>query len=67
MCAGGHLGHQNRDHADAGELRAGPIQGNVAGIFLQGVTLNAGSAGSFTIHLNKKAPKSIKVAWLALN
>jgi len=23
---------------------------------------NAGSAGSFTIHLNKKAPKSIKVA-----
>ena len=29
--------------------------------------MNAGSAGSFTIHLNKKAPKSIKVAWLALS
>src|SRR5262249_36419680 len=43
------------------------IQGNVAGTYVQGVTLATGSAGSFTIHLNKKASRGIKVAWFAVN
>ena len=43
------------------------IQGNVAGVFVQGVTLATGSSGSFTIHLNKAVTKSTKVAWFAVN
>src|SRR5215813_11193999 len=43
------------------------IQGNVAGVFVQGVTLVTGSPGSFTIHLNKAVPAKTKVAWFAVN
>jgi hypothetical protein len=43
------------------------IQGNVAGVHVQGVTLVTGSPGSFTIHLNKTVSKSMKVAWFAVN
>jgi hypothetical protein len=32
------------------------IQRNVAGVYVQGVTLVAGSSGSFTMHLNKRVP-----------
>jgi len=42
-------------------------QGNVAGVHVQGVTLVTGSHGSFTIHLNKTVPESLKVAWFAVN
>jgi len=43
------------------------IQGNVAGVFVQGVTLVTGASGSFTIHLNKTVQAKIKVAWFAVN
>jgi hypothetical protein len=43
------------------------IQGNVAGVYVQGVTLVTGSSGSFTIHLNKAVPESVSVAWFAVN
>lgn len=43
------------------------IQGNLAGVHVQGVTLVAGSSGSFTIHLNKKVSKNVNVAWFAVN
>jgi hypothetical protein len=43
------------------------IQGNVAGVFVQGVTLVTGSPGSFTVHLNKTVSKNLKVAWFAIN
>jgi hypothetical protein len=43
------------------------IQGNVAGVYVQGVTVITGSSGSFTIHLNKSAPVKTKVAWFILN
>jgi hypothetical protein len=43
------------------------IQGNVAGVYVQGVTIVAGSPGSFTIHLNKATPSALKVAWFVLN
>jgi len=43
------------------------IQGNVARVYVQGVTLVTGSSGSFTIHLNKAVPKSVRVAWFAVN
>jgi len=43
------------------------IQGNVAGVHVQGVTLVTGSPGSFTIHLNKSVPAKTKVAWFAVN
>jgi hypothetical protein len=43
------------------------IQGNVAGVYVQGVTLVAGSPGSFTIHLNKTVAAGLKVAWFALS
>lgn len=43
------------------------IQGNVAGVHLQGVTLVTGRSGSFTIHLNKAASQGTKVGWLIIN
>ncbi len=43
------------------------IQGNVIGVYVQGVTLFIGTSGSFTIHLNKAVPASTKVAWFAVN
>jgi hypothetical protein len=43
------------------------IQGNVTGLYVQGVTVAAGSPGSFTIHLSKVVPSKTNVAWLAVN
>jgi len=51
----------------AASLVLATIQGNVAGVFVQGVTRVTGSSGSFTIHLNKTVSKSVKVAWFAVN
>jgi hypothetical protein len=51
----------------AATLVLATIQGNVAGVFVQGVTIVTGASGSFTIHLNKAAPASTKVAWFAVN
>jgi hypothetical protein len=38
------------------------IQGNQTGVDVQGVTIVAGSSGSFTIHLNTKTPANLPVA-----
>jgi hypothetical protein len=43
------------------------IQGNVSGLYVRGVTIAAGSPGSFTIHLSKAVKAKTKVAWLAVN
>lgn len=43
------------------------IQGNVSGLYVRGVTLAAGSHGSFTIHLSKTVKSKTKVAWIAVN
>jgi hypothetical protein len=43
------------------------IQGNQAGVYVQGVTIVAGSSGTFTIHLNTKTPANLPVAWFVLN
>ena len=43
------------------------IQGNVAGVYVQGVTVVAGTSGSFTIHLNKATPTNVAVAWFVVN
>lgn len=43
------------------------IQGNVAGVYVQGVTTVTGSSGSFTIHLNKATPVDLPIAWFVLN
>jgi hypothetical protein len=43
------------------------IQGNVHGVWIQGVTLTTGTHGSFTVHLNKTAPSKITVAWFIAN
>jgi hypothetical protein len=43
------------------------IQGNVAGVYVQGVTVVAGASGSFTVHLNKATPSALPVAWFVLN
>jgi hypothetical protein len=51
----------------AASLILATIQGNVAGVYLQGVTVAAGSSGSFTVHLNKATPSTLKVAWFVLN
>ncbi len=51
----------------AASLVLATIQGNVAGVFVQGVTLVTGASGSFTIHLNKTVQAKIKVAWFAVN
>jgi hypothetical protein len=43
------------------------IQGNVTGLYVRGVTIAAGSPGSFTIHLSKAVKSKTNVAWLAVN
>jgi hypothetical protein len=43
------------------------IQANVAGVYVQGVTVVAGTSGSFTVHLNKATPSALQVAWFVLN
>ena len=43
------------------------IQGNVPGVYVQGVTVSVGSSGSFTVHLNKATPANVAVAWFVLN
>jgi hypothetical protein len=40
------------------------IQGDVAGLYVRGVTIGG---GSFTVHLSKAAKAKTKVAWLAVN
>ena len=43
------------------------IQGNGAGLYVQGVTMIAGPTGSFTIHLNKTVAANTNVAWFVIN
>jgi hypothetical protein len=43
------------------------IQGNVTDLYVRGVTIAAGSNGSFTIHLSQAVKSKTKVAWLAVN
>jgi hypothetical protein len=43
------------------------IQGSVAGIYVQGVTVVTGSSGSFTVHLNKATTKALNVGWFVVN
>jgi hypothetical protein len=43
------------------------VQGNVIGVYLQGVTRVIGAHGTFTVHLNKPTPTSLAVGWIAVN
>jgi len=43
------------------------IQASVPGLYVQGVTIVAGSPGSFAIHLSKAVKAKTKVAWLVVN
>jgi hypothetical protein len=43
------------------------IQGNITGLYVRGVTITAGSPGSFTIHLSNAVKSNTSVAWLAVN
>jgi hypothetical protein len=43
------------------------IQGNQAGVYVQGVTQVAGTSGSFTIHLSKNTTANLPVAWFIVN
>jgi hypothetical protein len=43
------------------------IQGNQAGVYVQGVTQVAGSSGSFTIHLNTNTSVDLPVGWFVVN
>jgi hypothetical protein len=43
------------------------IQGNVAGVHVQGATTVTGSSGSFTVHLNQATPTALKVGYLIVN
>jgi hypothetical protein len=43
------------------------IQGNQAGVYVQGVTQVAGGSGSFTVHLSKNTTANLPVAWFVLN
>jgi hypothetical protein len=42
------------------------IQGNQAGVYVQGVTVATGSSGSFTIHLNTSPSVNLMVAWFVI-
>ena len=61
------VGPAERYRAHVASFVLATIQGNVAGVYVQGVTLVTGSSGSFTIHLNKAVPESVSVAWFAVN
>jgi hypothetical protein len=43
------------------------IQGNVPGVWVEGVTTVPGSRGSFTIYLNRTAPTNLIVGWFIVN
>jgi hypothetical protein len=43
------------------------IQGNVAGVYVRGVTIVTGANGSFRVHLNQAAPSAITVGWFVVN
>jgi hypothetical protein len=43
------------------------IQANVTDLYVRGVTIAAGTPGSFTIHLSKAVTSKTSVAWLAVN
>ncbi|HEX2221958.1 MAG TPA: hypothetical protein VHK06_05485 [Candidatus Limnocylindria bacterium] len=43
------------------------LQQNRAGVHVQSVVVTTGSAGRFTIHLNKPVPAATSVAWMAVN
>jgi hypothetical protein len=51
----------------ASSLVLATIQGNVAGVYVRGVTIVTGASGSFTVHLNKAAPSAVHVGWFAVN
>jgi hypothetical protein len=44
-----------------------PLAGFTAGVYVQGVTVAAGSSGSSTAHLNKATQSALQVAWFVLN
>jgi len=59
-------GHQDRGGADRGEPGAGHPAPRCAGCLVRSaVPDSAGS--SFTVHLNKAAPASTKIAWFVVN
>src|SRR5262249_30240227 len=51
----------------ASSLVLATIQGNVAGVYVRGVTIVTGNKGSFTIHLNKNTPSALVVGWFIVN
>jgi hypothetical protein len=51
----------------AASLVLATIQGAVAGIYVEGVTVVTGSSGSFTVHLNKATTKALNVGWFVVN
>src|SRR5262249_19685218 len=68
MVAAGHSSVKKSGIAlTASSFVLAAIQGNVSGVFVQGVTLGTGSSGSFTIPLNRAVPTHTKGAWFALH
>jgi hypothetical protein len=53
-------------HLTAASLVLATLQQNHAGVYLAAAVPDA-AAGSFTVHLNKAAPKAVKVAWFIIN
>jgi hypothetical protein len=52
----------------SGSVVLATIQGNIAHVWIQGVSKVTGSSGSFTVHLNKAAPAGgVTVGWFVLN
>jgi hypothetical protein len=39
----------------------------MAGVYVQGVTILHGPVGSFTVHLNRRTPKTVSIGWFVLN
>jgi hypothetical protein len=63
----GHATVTTSLHLNAASFVLATIQGNVAGVYVQGVTIVGGPSGSFTIHLNKPVAANTKVAWFVVN
>jgi hypothetical protein len=67
VAAGHWTANKTRIALRSARLMLATIQGNLAGVCVQGVMRVTGNRGSFTIHFNKVVSTNVKVAWFAAN
>jgi hypothetical protein len=67
ISSGSSSGKVKHVNLTSSSLVLATIQGNVAGVNVQGVTIVVGPNGSFTVNLNTTAPSALVVGWFVVN